>query len=977
MRRFKQTSLALLCCLTILSLGGQPQSEAQLSSRFGKNKVHYKDFHWLTLKTPHFMIYFYQGEERLARNTEVIAERAYHYLSETLGHQFSKQIPLIIYASSDDFQQTEVIEGLIGEGLGGVTESLRGRIILPFQGSYQEFNHVLLHELVHAFQFDLLDEAGSGFSLLSSVSIPLWFVEGMAEYLSEPSNPLTDMWLADAVANDTLPSGKKIEGLEDIRVYRFGESLITYLVENYGQDQLGEILRYVGKTEDWEEALPKLAQSSWEEFYEKWRTSIKDRYSGESSQHQALERQATLLIPHKVDTFFLNILPAASPDGKYLALISDRDLYQTIYLASAETGEMLTPLVDGDWRGTYETLRYLYTSLAWAPDSQHLAFNAKAGGENAMYVLHVPSKKVIQQLTPDVTSLSFLTWSPDGTHIVFTGVKNGQEDLFLITLATQEIVQLTDDLYTNRQPAWSPDGAYIAFVTDAGPSSIPEKLQFGSSNLAIYDVATKATTLLTETAANEMSPVWSPDGAWLGFTSDQQGTYNLYLLQFLPQRAPEIARLTNAIVQVTNVNTGIVGLTSHTPSVTWASATGKLFFSGFSNRGWDIFVLDNPVQYYQDYLAEVGHDEGMNSGPIQATRPGVVGTKDWGAVTPAYEKVDVKPYHARLRPEYVFGGGGGTDDYFFILAYVGFSDMLSNHRLQFGGTFTNVFDDAEFLLEYLNLSHRLKYSLAAFQVKEQLGAYTFEDGELELERERGVGLTFSWPFDKFRRLDLTLEGRMADGNFHLPKSNISVQRDDQTMFSPALAYVHDTTLYTVVGPLDGRRARFGIYPAVGDVTYVTLVADQRWYKHLTRRSALAGRVATSGSFGENARIFAIGGQSLFRGRSFDDDDELRGRKVALGNLEYRFPLLPKINFLRGNVFLDSALVWNDTLQPFTTRNTDGLRLHDLHAAYGFGLRVPIQSPFGALNIRFDVAWETDLTQTLGKQKYFFSIGNDF
>lgn len=956
---------------------GQGQSEAQLTSRFGKNKVHYKDFNWATLKTSHFTIYFYQGEEQLARHAEKMAERAYQYLSGTLLHQFSETIPLIIYASSDDFQQTEVIEGLLGEGLGGVTESLRGRIVIPFLGSYREFNHVLVHELVHAFQFDILSEAGSPISFLSNLYIPLWFIEGMAEYLSEYTNPLTEMWLYDAVYNESLPPPKKIESLRDIRVYRFGESLVAYLVEQYGEQSLGDLLRHIGKTEDWEGSFQEITDTEmcWKDFYEAWLTQIKEQYSQETSGRLPPDRQATLLISHKPDDFSLNIIPAVSPDGQYLAFISDRDFYRTIYLASAETGELITSLVEGERRGTYETLRFLNTSIAWAPDNQHIAFNAKAGGENAIYIQNIHSKNVIEKFTPDVTSLSFLAWSPDGKQIVFTGTKNGQEDLFLLTLETQDVFQLTDDLYSNRHPAWSPDGTRIAFTTDAGDFSHPEHLQFGPSNLALYDLHSQTTSLLTNTAAHDMTPVWSPDGTWLAFLSDRNGIFNLYLMDLHRSDLQNLSPGQDPIIRVTNVNTGIVGLTQDTPALTWARETGKLLFSSFSNKGWDIFALDDPVKAYQVYLAEVGVEEDLIPIKPEDAPPEAVGKKDWIQPLPEEEAVESEAYKARLRPDYIFGGGGGNEKSFIILARIGFSDMLSNHQLRIGCNFTSVFDESDFLIEYMNRAHRLSYTVVAFQYDDYLGAYTMENGELQLEVERGVGFNVAWPFDKFRRLELGLEGRMASGDLNQEGSETTTELKDQKLIAPFLAYVHDTTLYTAIGPLDGKRSRIGLYPAFGQMTYLTFVADHRRYWHLTKRSTLASRIMTIGSFGENARIFNIWGPGMFRGR--ESDDMLQGTKVALGNVEYRFPLLPQINILRGTIFLDTALVWTDTVQPFTTAETDWVRLQDLHAAYGVGFRIPIQGPFGVLNVRLDIAQETDLSKNLGKRKILFSIGNDF
>jgi Tol biopolymer transport system component len=104
----------------------------------------------------------------------------------------------------------------------------------------------------------------------------------------------------------------------------------------------------------------------------------------EDEERSAIDEHAARIIAHKKDEFTLNILPAVSPDGKYLAFLSDREWYRTIYLASAETGKIIKPLVQGERRGTFETLRFLHTSLAWSPDSRSLAFNAKAGGENAI-----------------------------------------------------------------------------------------------------------------------------------------------------------------------------------------------------------------------------------------------------------------------------------------------------------------------------------------------------------------------------------------------------------------------------------------------------------------------------------------------------------------------------------------------------------------------------------------------------------------
>lgn len=980
----KRTTIALWGIILIFFLlaGAALPIEAQLNSNFGKNKVHYKDFKWVTLETAHFVLHFYAGEEQLARNTAKMAERAYQHLSATMQHEIAEKIPLICYASSDDFQQTEVISGFISEGIGGVTESLRGRIIVPFLGSYRYFNHVLIHELVHAFQFDILSEGGIGGLFSPGLYLPLWFMEGMAEYLSEYHNSLTDMWLRDAVYYDTLPTISQIEGIEDIRAYRFGQSLWQHLGTLYGESLAGDLLRQLAKTGSWPEAIKDLKETTWKAIYRDWLDSVRKDYTVEDEERSAIDEHAARIIAHKKDEFTLNILPAVSPDGKYLAFLSDREWYRTIYLASAETGKIIKPLVQGERRGTFETLRFLHTSLAWSPDSRYLAFNAKAGGENAIYLLDIDSEKIVQKLVPAVASISFLAWSPDNRSIVFTGTQNGQEDLYRINIEDQTLLQLTDDLYSNRHPSWSPDGQAIVFMTDAGQFSDAEELKFGPSNLAIYEMASGLTYQLTDNNANDFTPAWAPDGSAIAFISDRDGTYNLYVVTFsvLP-KAPRLYEV-DALCQLTWTHTGIVGLTEDNPALTWAQDTGKIFFSGFTEKGWSIFALDNPLKEKQP-LADLSREVPVHEPAVTPEEPSPsaslpsFGKKDWDYSLPLTKLPEPKKYRARLQPEYIIGGGGGNEENFVILARLGFSDMLSNHRLTIGCNLTEVFDESDFLVHYSNRTSRLSYETYGFQFGDSYGTYTLKNAEFEVEVQRGLGVNFHWPFDKFRRVEFGAEAWMVSGEEF--KGSVRENTGDYFFAAPTLAYVHDTTLYTSFGPLDGRRSRYSLSPALGDFLYLTLAADQRWYVQTTKRSTFAFRLLTAASVGENARIFNIGGPNSFRSGSFetDEEEEVHGTKMILTNIEYRFPLLPKLNFLRGTVFCDMVLGWTDDVKPFSTEQTSFIRFHDARAAYGVGLRVPISGPFGSVLLRLDVSQETDLTKNLGDLNWLFSLGQDF
>jgi len=126
---------------------------------FGRNTVQYEDFAFQILESEHFDLYHYAEEDTIAGDAAHMLERWYTRYSDLFQTDLSGRQPVIMYANHADFQQTNVISG---RGTGGVTEGLRNRIVLPMTGIYRENDHVLGHELVHAFQDDLMQRRARG-----------------------------------------------------------------------------------------------------------------------------------------------------------------------------------------------------------------------------------------------------------------------------------------------------------------------------------------------------------------------------------------------------------------------------------------------------------------------------------------------------------------------------------------------------------------------------------------------------------------------------------------------------------------------------------------------------------------------------------------------------------------------------------------------------------------------------------------------
>src|SRR4029079_17644557 len=234
---------------------------------FGRNKVQNTRLAFRTPRTEHLDIYYYPQEENFTRQAARMAERWYARYSELLDHTFTRRQPIVLYASHPEFAQTNVNPGTISEGTGGFTERIRSRIVMPFAPGLGETDHVLGHELAHAFQIDIAKREHQ-----NAFELPGWFIEGMAEYLSlGPSNTFTNMWLRDAKLHRRLPT---IAQLENPRYfpYRYGHAFWSYLGERFGDDIVGKLLR--AKERNVVARLEAVPGKTRDELTREWHASI-------------------------------------------------------------------------------------------------------------------------------------------------------------------------------------------------------------------------------------------------------------------------------------------------------------------------------------------------------------------------------------------------------------------------------------------------------------------------------------------------------------------------------------------------------------------------------------------------------------------------------------------------------------------------------------------------------------------------------
>src|SRR2546425_956479 len=581
-----------------LLLGALSLVASRAPAQFGRNAVQYKSFHFKVLKTQHFDIYFYDKEAQAAAEAGRMAERWYTRISTVLRHQLSGREPLILYSDHPDYNQTNVLPV---EGSEGITESLKRRILLPMGASLAETDHVIGHELTHAFQYDITG-VGRGNVATAFNRVPLWFIEGMAEYVSLGNvDPNTTMWMRDAVRRGELPSFRDLENPRYFP-YRWGQSFWAYLGGTYGDDIVGALLRSAGRSGNVQFALEQMTHRPADSLIADWHRALTDAAQPvavatgitlPTDRAQRIQARLTpaatagaraLVSPGKEQQF--NLAPSLSPDGTRMVYLSDVGLFSIdMYLASADDGHTIRKLVSSLRDPHLESLQFINSAGAWDADGSRFVFGAVVTGRPALRIVKGSNGDLLKEITfPALGEIFSPTWSPDGKQIAFSSQVGGLTDLFVYDLDSGQLRRLTDDPYADLEPAWSPDGSLIAFVTDRFTTSL-DQLSYGDYQLAVIDPrgGGQIRQLPHLASAKHINPQWSPDGKSIYFLGDPGGITNVYRLSLAD----------GAIAQVTNVFTGVSGITSLSPALSVAQKAPRAVFSVYSGGGYAIQAIDD------------------------------------------------------------------------------------------------------------------------------------------------------------------------------------------------------------------------------------------------------------------------------------------------------------------------------------------------------------------------------------------------
>jgi hypothetical protein len=962
-------------------------AQAQFVPYFGKNKVKYDNFAWRIYKSPHFEIYYYPELESHLARVASYAESGYQKISSDLKHSISFSIPLILYKTHSEFEQTNLFPDFVPEGVAAFTEPGRNRMVVPVDEPPDRLQGLITHELTHVFEFDLIPRS------LIQRNVPLWLDEGLADYERGMWDTLDVMTVRDAAITDQIPRISRLEDFEAFanpRVgYNLGHAAFEFIEARWGKEGIRQFLYMFRKNigtggidEIYQQAF-RIKSDEFDQAFDRW---IKERYKPYRDKQQPSDYGKDLS-PDDEKTPYTQVFSfSPAPSGEVVAAITGNrsEGEADLVLLSAKDGQVLRNLTSG-YTDEFENITFndgfvAGRNLSFDPKGDNVAFFARKGKRRSLYLVSVLSGKIVRRVPIEIDQAQAPCLLPDGRHALFAALKGGVSDIFLLDLETGKYQNLTQDAFADNDPQVSADGSLVAYTRRVS----------GSDKVYMFPLADPGRkTQITFGAFDDNAPIFSSDGKRLFYSSSEDNDIpNL--------RSIDLA--TGAIRQYTDALGGNMApspLSGKGPErigfVTYFK--GRYHFQAIETQAQEVAKdVEQEVQAADAGLLDFQPDIQHQVIPENKRRKGI------------FEKLFLEG-----RPPLNVGVTSSGD--FFGGSQAAMSDVLGDQNFVF--TASSLREFRSYDATYFNLSQRLQWGLSAFDQTEFFYASPYElvvgfsrQGAIATRRFTGASLIGTYPFDKFRRLELSAGYLKVKEQFEDAGAEQTAREEAALLGQPfifsngsiapvSVRLIQETTRFREFGPLTGSTllASFEYSPGIGSVLdRRTVEIDARKYLRVFSDVVLAGRVRGFKSMGANPALFYFGGNMELRGYPYLS---LVGHEGFHANVELRLPLIHLmatpigvLGPVRGNLFVGTGgarfkgdpFQFSSSASGFSYVNdalfgeqVEGFHLVDGRASYGLG----VQFFFLGYPLHFDWTKLTDFKVSSQQWKFDFWVGFDF
>ncbi len=998
--RYGFTRAAATAALLLAAASVDLAAQTPYIPYYGKNQIRYNNFNWHIYTTEHFEIFYYPEIESHLERVAGYAESAYQHVSSELKHDLATKVPLIIFKTSSEFQQQNVIPGAAQEGVGAFAEPSRQRIVMPIDEPPDLLYRLIVHELTHQFDYDIIPTS------LIRESAPLWIHEGLADYMTGVWRPIDLMMVRDAAVADMVPKMSEMEGYGGLNprgVYNLGHAVFEFIESRWGKEGIRQYLfslrkSIIGGGDDAYEESFKLTAEDFDQQFERY---LKERFKPFRDKERPADYGKNLA-PNAEKTSFsggaVTVEPSPSGDLMAIATGNRRDQELDIILISAKDGSVIRNLTSGfDQDKGFEFIvtpgmRFNTVPwLSWSPSGDRLAYFARAEKNRTLILQNVITRdveiRIPMQMVDDPESPDF---SPDGKKVAFAALQNGVGDIFVVDLESEAISNLTKDGFADSGPTWSPDGSYLLYIARVSGNeklfrldvTTGQKTQvtFGTHDDGTPQFLDADTIVFSSTATDPTQPI-DPEVAKNG---------NIYNVWTLSLKTGDLRQYTDAVGS--NLFTVVLN----------GPKEKQIALIGYYKGDYALHLFDRKEPIATAASADFGSPGAVIDFQAPLSHTLVAENRRRKG---AFEKLFVDG-----RPPVNVGVTSGGD--VFGGSQITFSDVLGDKQFNFSAASVSQYRTLAF--SYVNLERRFQYAVQGYSQTEffyglldgvfydpSFTAFLSRDAAVATRTVQGGTAFGIWPLNRYRRLELFGGALQYNERYNNPflEAQAQTYQEDRFgrvlfrngMFIPmGINFIQETTVFREFGPLAGSTMRlsYEVAPKIANtLSRQTVDADVRRYLRIGASGLLALRARGFRSWGRQPDFMYFGGNSEMRGYQYL---EFIGHNAFFLNAELRFPfieaMLTPIGILGGirGVFFggmggasfvdqDFAFWTNrrDVVTPTlgfnpitgapltgTPTTVDGFRLVNGRASYGIGLETFLLG----FPVHFDWAWRTLLNK---------------
>jgi len=528
--------LQFLLLFLFANIAAKAQFYNGLQNEFGKNRVQYQNYDWQFLRFEKFDVYFYTKGTEFAHYVAESSARNLDEMESALDFTLDDRIEIIVYNKQTEFVQSNVGLGSTESNIGGTAKIIGSKMFVYYDEDHRNIDAQIRTGLATVLLKQWLYGGSWRDRIRSStvLNLPDWYTNGLVNYLGRGWDNEIDNKTKDAVLNGKY---KKFNNLNTADADIAGHSIWNYIAETYGKEVIPNLVYMSQVSRNIESGFIFVFGVSLKVFMKDWEAYYMNKYTQKSGKYTNLKFNTPKGIKKLKKAQLLTDLKISN-DGNHIAYSTNENGRFKVYLYDVNTHKNKRI-----YKGGIKLNRindYSFPLITWHPSSNRFAFVTEENGDVLLHYYLMDTKE-LENRPPlyyykKILSIEYM---PDGKRFLMSAVKSGQSDIFIYNIISNNIENITNDVYDDINPCVVMNGKKIVFASNRTTDSLKETLPYNREfsrkkyDLFMIETGSKPATLkqLSNTPYENEMQLQTYDTTHFTFLSDKTGSLNRYIAQ--------------------------------------------------------------------------------------------------------------------------------------------------------------------------------------------------------------------------------------------------------------------------------------------------------------------------------------------------------------------------------------------------------------------------------------------------------------